>query len=32
MAGVEEYLSWKRLCIDTRSEFHLKGLLEGAGR
>ena len=24
MAGVEEYLSWKRVCIDTRSSFHLK--------
>ncbi|HXU57507.1 MAG TPA: aldehyde dehydrogenase family protein, partial [Verrucomicrobiae bacterium] len=30
MAGVEEYLSWKRLCIDTRSEFHLKSWFEGA--
>jgi acyl-CoA reductase-like NAD-dependent aldehyde dehydrogenase len=32
MAGVEEYLSWKRLCIDTRSEFHLKSWFEGAVR
>jgi hypothetical protein len=32
MAGVEEYLSWKRLCIDTRSEFHLKSWFEGAPR
>jgi len=28
MAGVEEYLSWKRLCIDTRSEFHLRSWFE----
>jgi acyl-CoA reductase-like NAD-dependent aldehyde dehydrogenase len=32
MAGVEEYLSWKRLCIDTRSEFHLKSWFEGVNR
>jgi len=32
MAGVEEYLSWKRLCIDTRSDFHLKSWFEGARR
>lgn len=32
MAGVEEYLSWKRLCIDTRSEFHLKGWFEAGSR
>jgi acyl-CoA reductase-like NAD-dependent aldehyde dehydrogenase len=31
MAGVEEYLSWKRLCIDTRSSFHLKDWFEGPG-
>jgi acyl-CoA reductase-like NAD-dependent aldehyde dehydrogenase len=31
MAGVEEYLSWKRLCIDTRASFHLKDWFEGAG-
>jgi acyl-CoA reductase-like NAD-dependent aldehyde dehydrogenase len=31
MAGVEEYLSWKRLCIDTRQEFHLKRWFEEAG-
>ena len=31
MAGVEEYLSWKRLCIDTREKFHLKSWFE-AGR
>jgi acyl-CoA reductase-like NAD-dependent aldehyde dehydrogenase len=24
MAGVEEYVSWKRVCIDTRGSFHLK--------
>jgi acyl-CoA reductase-like NAD-dependent aldehyde dehydrogenase len=29
-AGVEEYLSWKRLCIDTRPDFHLKSWFEGA--
>jgi acyl-CoA reductase-like NAD-dependent aldehyde dehydrogenase len=29
MAGVEEYLSWKRLCIDTRDAFHLKSWFEG---
>ena len=32
MAGVEEFLSWKRLCIDTRKEFHLKSWFEGVGR
>jgi acyl-CoA reductase-like NAD-dependent aldehyde dehydrogenase len=32
MAGVEEYLSWKRLCIDTRSEFHLKNWFEGPSK
>jgi acyl-CoA reductase-like NAD-dependent aldehyde dehydrogenase len=32
MAGVEEYLSWKRLCIDTRSEFHLKRWFEETAR
>ena len=31
MAGVEEYLSWKRLCIDTRASFHLKEWFEGPG-
>jgi acyl-CoA reductase-like NAD-dependent aldehyde dehydrogenase len=31
MAGVEEYLSWKRLCIDTRASFHLKDWFESAG-
>ena len=31
MAGVEEYLSWKRLCIDTRASFHLKDWFEGPG-
>ncbi len=30
MAGVEEYLTWKRVCIDTRSSFHLKDWFEGA--
>ncbi|MBI4260043.1 MAG: aldehyde dehydrogenase [Actinobacteria bacterium] len=29
MAGVEEYLSWKRVCIDTRSSYHLKDWFEG---
>lgn len=29
MSGVEEYLSWKRLCIDTRRDFHLKSLFDG---
>ncbi len=28
MAGIEEYVSWKRLCIDTRSSFHLKDWFE----
>jgi acyl-CoA reductase-like NAD-dependent aldehyde dehydrogenase len=28
MAGVEEYLAWKRLCIDTRASFHLKDWFE----
>lgn len=28
MAGVEEYVSWKRVCIDTRSSFHLKDWFE----
>ncbi len=28
MSGVEEYLSWKRLCIDTRPNFHLKTLFD----
>jgi aldehyde dehydrogenase (NAD+) len=27
-SGVEEYLSWKRLCIDTRADFHLKTLFD----
>jgi acyl-CoA reductase-like NAD-dependent aldehyde dehydrogenase len=31
MAGVESYLSWKRLCIDTRSSFHLKEWAESPG-
>jgi len=31
MAGVEEYLSWKRLCIDTRASFHLKDWFKGPG-
>jgi len=30
MAGVESYLSWKRLCIDTRSSFHLKEWVESS--
>jgi phenylacetaldehyde dehydrogenase len=28
MAGVEEYLSHKRICIDTRTSFHLKDWFE----
>jgi phenylacetaldehyde dehydrogenase len=28
MAGVEEYLSHKRICIDTRASFHLKDWFE----
>ncbi len=28
MAGVEEYMSRKRICIDTRSSFHLKDWFE----
>jgi len=28
MAGVEEYISWKRVCIDTREEYHLKAWFE----
>jgi acyl-CoA reductase-like NAD-dependent aldehyde dehydrogenase len=28
LAGVEEYLSRKRICIDTRSSFHLKDWFE----
>lgn len=28
MAGLEEYVSWKRVCIDTRSSFHLKEWFE----
>jgi acyl-CoA reductase-like NAD-dependent aldehyde dehydrogenase len=28
MAGVEEYVSWKRVCVDTRSSFHLKDWFE----
>jgi acyl-CoA reductase-like NAD-dependent aldehyde dehydrogenase len=28
MAGLEEYVSWKRVCIDTRSSFHLKDWFE----
>jgi acyl-CoA reductase-like NAD-dependent aldehyde dehydrogenase len=31
LAGVEEYLSWKRLCIDTRASFHLKDWFDGPG-
>lgn len=32
LAGVEEYLSWKRLCIDTRPAFHLKTWFESTSR
>jgi acyl-CoA reductase-like NAD-dependent aldehyde dehydrogenase len=28
MAGVEEYVSWKRVCIDTRDTYHLKAWFE----
>ena len=28
MAGVEEYISWKRVCIDTRDSYHLKAWFE----
>jgi acyl-CoA reductase-like NAD-dependent aldehyde dehydrogenase len=28
MAGIEEYLSHKRICIDTRTSFHLKDWFE----
>jgi acyl-CoA reductase-like NAD-dependent aldehyde dehydrogenase len=28
MAGVEEYVSWKRVCIDTREAYHLKAWFE----
>jgi acyl-CoA reductase-like NAD-dependent aldehyde dehydrogenase len=29
MAGVHEYISWKRVCIDTRDQYHLKAWFEG---
>ncbi len=29
MAGLEEYVAWKRVCIDTRDSFHLKSWFEG---
>ena len=28
MAGVEEYISWKRVCIDTRDAYHMKAWFE----
>lgn len=28
MAGVEEYISWKRVCIDTRDKYHMKAWFE----
>jgi acyl-CoA reductase-like NAD-dependent aldehyde dehydrogenase len=28
MAGLEEYVAWKRVCIDTRTSFHLKDWFE----
>jgi aldehyde dehydrogenase (NAD+) len=28
LAGVEEYISWKRVCIDTREDYHLKTWFE----
>ena len=30
MAGVEEYVSWKRVCVDTRKEYHMKAWFEQA--
>jgi acyl-CoA reductase-like NAD-dependent aldehyde dehydrogenase len=29
-AGLEEYVAWKRICIDTRAPFHLKQWFEQA--
>ncbi len=29
MAGLEEYVAWKRVCIDTRDSFHLRSWFEG---
>jgi acyl-CoA reductase-like NAD-dependent aldehyde dehydrogenase len=29
MAGVDEYVSWKRVCIDTRDQYHLRAWFEG---
>lgn len=29
MAGVEEYITWKRVCIDTREAYHLRAWFEG---
>ncbi|MDQ4019218.1 MAG: aldehyde dehydrogenase family protein, partial [Actinomycetota bacterium] len=31
MAGVKEYLAWKRVAIDTAPDFHLKTWFEGTG-
>lgn len=31
MAGIGEYIAWKRVCIDTRSTFHLRDWFEGDG-
>jgi acyl-CoA reductase-like NAD-dependent aldehyde dehydrogenase len=28
LSGVEEYVSWKRVCIDTRDEYHMKPWFE----
>lgn len=28
MAGLEEYVAWKRVCVDTRDSFHLKDWFE----
>jgi aldehyde dehydrogenase (NAD+) len=28
MAGLEEYVAWKRVCIDTRDSFHLRDWFE----
>lgn len=28
MAGVEEYIAWKRVCIDTRDAYHMKAWFE----
>ena len=32
MAGVEEYVSWKRVCVDTRDDYHMKVWFEQSGQ